>query len=800
MSERPRLLPIRERLVGKWQIPLLLVSAALLVGSLLQIETPEARTPFETLVQRIEAQIAGQMYRLAIGDCRKLLGTLQDRPEAEARQGRVHLLLARALALQADQLRRHTQASAREVIAAYQRAQAAGQQLAWHDHRHLGGAQEALDRFDAAVASYESALADPGVGPEALDIRKRVLELMRYPLEAPAEQMHAALDAFLADARPRPDLMQWAVTRKVDLFSSEGRSAEALALLEDLRPAFEPTAYREPFEYVVAWVLYQVGSYDEAEGRLRSLRNRLKVRNDVYAMSGWLLGRVVLRDDGPQRPAEALSFFREVVDSQATGLYADASRLGMGEALAMLERFGESLEQYKRVIDSLDDYTDSPILNREVVRASMTVVAEQLRKADRFETGLAFLASAATLVDPDDVELMSTYLQLLGDWRSGLARSLRRRAEQLPEKPEHETRRSQLYDRARGLFALAGETFLELAHINTLNEPRSAAATWQAADRFDEAGERLRTVAVLREFVRERPLDELAPRALSRLGQSLQALGRYEEAIEAYQENLRRFARTPDAGSALVPLARCFMALGSEYYDQAEKTCRLILEDSPIFTPQAPEFADALFLMADLLSRQGRYEEAIPRLQEAITRTPDDARVVQAEFLLGDAYRQSGLALREDLKNARFVGEKPRLWAEHVRRLEKAGELFGRLVVRYQDREAVELDELERLFLRYARLYEADCLFELGRYTEALKRYERAAWIYRDTPSMLAAYVQIVNCHAYLGQRTESRAALRRAQYLLKTIPEEQFADATLTGTRADWEQYFTWLEQSELF
>jgi tetratricopeptide (TPR) repeat protein len=305
-----------------------------------------------------------------------------------------------------------------------------------------------------------------------------------------------------------------------------------------------------------------------------------------------------------------------------------------------------------------------------------------------------------------------------------------------------------------------------LAYINTLNEPRSAAATWQAADRFDEAGERLRTVAVLREFVRERPLDKLAPRALSRLGQSLQALGRYEEAVAAYQENLRRFPRTVDAGSALVPLARCFMALGPEYYDQAEKTCRLILEDSPIFTPQAPEFADALFLMADLLSHQGRHEEAIPLLQEAIERTPDEARVVQAEFLLGDAYRQSGLALREDLKDPRFVGEKPRLRAEHVRRLEEASELFGRLVVRYQDREAAALDELEQLFLRYARLYEADCLFELGRYAEALKRYERAAWIYRDTPSMLAAYVQIVNCHAYLGQRTEARAALRRVQYL----------------------------------
>ncbi|GAG38555.1 unnamed protein product, partial [marine sediment metagenome] len=252
------------------------------------------------------------------------------------------------------------------------------------------------------------------------------------------------------------------------------------------------------------------------------------------------------------------------------------------------------------------------ILNREVVRASMTVVAEQLRRTGRLETALTFLVPASELVDPKDVELLSTYLQRLGDWRSGLARLLRRRAEELPPGPQHEAQRNELYERARALFASAGETFLELALVNTLNEPRSAAATWQAADRFDEAGARLRTIAVLREFVRERPLNELVPRALLRLGQSLQSLGRYQEAIEAYRENLARFPRTPDAGSALVPLARCYLALGPDYRDEAEKTCLLILEDSPIFTPQAPEFADALFLLGDLLSREGDFEAAIP--------------------------------------------------------------------------------------------------------------------------------------------------------------------------------------------
>ncbi|MCP4251284.1 MAG: tetratricopeptide repeat protein [bacterium] len=804
MSVRPELVRIRDRLAGKWQIPLLLVSVALLVGSLMQLEPPDAQVPVETLIQRIEAEIEGRMYGLAVTDCRRLLDALveRDRDADEGKlseeTGRVNLLLAQALALRADAPEGRSPAEAQGVIAAYEKAAAAGQTLTWQDHRRIGLAREWQQQFDAAVTSYEQAVA--GAGDEGLELRRRIIELMQHPLEVGDEKIHAALDSFLTDARDRPELMQWAVTRKVELLAAEGKTDEALTLLDQLRPLFEPTPYLSPFDYMVAWTLYRAAEFDRAEATLRDLRNRQTVRNEVTARSGWLLGRVVLRDDGPQRPAEALAFFREVVGSRATGLYADAARLGQAEALALLERFDQALEQYQFVIEVLGKYTDSRILNPDVVRTSMTVTAEQLSGEERFAQALAFLEPAAELVDRDDIEAMSTYLQRLGDWRSALARTLREEAAALPAEETSEQQRQALLDRSESLLLSAGETFLRLARINTPNEARAAAGAWRAADRFDEAGDRARAAAVLREFIRERPNHNLVSRALRRLGESLQALGRYDEAVDAYQENLRRFPRTPDAGSALVPLARCFLALGPEYYDQAEKTCRIILEDSPIFTPQAPEFADALFLLGDLLSRQGRFEETIPRLREAMQRYPDDSRRVRAEFLLGDAYRQSGLALREDLANARFMGERDRLRAEHVRRLEEAAKLFQRLIVRYEDRDATELDESEALFLRYARLYEADCLYELRRYAEALKRYERAAWIYRDTPLALAAYVQIINCHRYLGYPGEARAALRRAQYLVQAIPESQFAEAESNGRRADWEQYLTWVEQSELF
>jgi tetratricopeptide (TPR) repeat protein len=107
---------------------------------------------------------------------------------------------------------------------------------------------------------------------------------------------------------------------------------------------------------------------------------------------------------------------------------------------------------------------------------------------------------------------------------------------------------------------------------------------------------------------------------------------------------------------------------------------------------------------------------------------------------------------------------------------------------------------LDKLYLRHARLYLGDCLFSLQRYEEDLKHFERAAWIYKDIPSSLSAYVQIINCHVFLGQVDEARAALRRVQYLVKAIPDDAFGQALAPNSRDEWGEYFNWLDESGLF
>ncbi len=788
---------LRERIENKWQIPTLFVAVALLVGSIFQLKSTQEAPTFESKLAQLSARVEDGFYTSAIEYGTRLTG----RKEITAAQrGEVHQHLARAHYLRAERERRTTAEQAHVVQEEYSTALRLGAELSTPDLVRLGNTYTWEEEYSPAISYYEQAV-EASSGP-ALDIRRRIIELAMHELAYTPTELLPLVDALMEDAPDDSALLEWAAATRIDLLASEGRNAEALAFLDELRSRFASTRWEDAHEYLVSLVLYRLDRQDEAEERLRILRNRLSGWDELYAKSGWLLGRVVLSDGTPQRPAEALSFFRDVVSAAPATLYEAASRVGMGEALAALERFEESLEQYRRTLEALSEFSDSVLLSPEVIRASLTVVAENLRREGCIEAPLRYYEVAASLIDERDEELVSEYLQILGDLRAALGYSLRATAKALPPAEEDSAeRRAHLLDEVRYLFLEAGEAFQELARINLLNEARSAEATWRSADMFDEAGETRRTIAVLERFARERPENELVPRVLLRLGQAWQALGMFTEAVEAYRENLRRFPRTPDAGSGLIPLARCYLTLGGEENLRlAEKTLvDHILADSPVYTPEAEEFRDALFLLGELYSSEQRFEPSIAVLEEALERYPQDERAVGAQSLLANAYRHSALALKEDIKNTAKASEWPRMRDEMKSRLERAAELFSTLVHTFEESGEQELDALQTLALQQARLYQADCLFELGRYEEAVALYETAAFIYRDEPSALSAYVQVINCRLSLGQMEEAQAALRRAQYLLKIMPERVFEGDYIGQNREEWDRFLDWLGRAKL-
>ncbi|MCZ6868446.1 MAG: tetratricopeptide repeat protein, partial [Gammaproteobacteria bacterium] len=321
-----------------------------------------------------------------------------------------------------------------------------------------------------------------------------------------------------------------------------------------------------------------------------------------------------------------------------------------------------------------------------------------------------------------------------------------------------------------------------------------------AAELYARAGRRQRAVDLYNSFSSERPGHALVPRALLRVGQLNQAMGRLTEAIESYQTCYRRFPRTLDGARTLVPLAECYLALGPGNESLAEATLRIVTATSDVFTPQAPEFTDAAFLLGDVLSRVNEFERAIAVMEETLERFADDSRAGRTRFLLADAYRRSALALKLESADASFAGEIQQMQIEAASRFRHARDLYRRIIDEYESRGAESLGRLEKVYYRHATLYEADCHFETQDYRQALKLYEEAAAIFKDSPTGLAAYVQIINCHVFLGRPHEARAALARAEILVDSMSDAAFEGSVSPERREDWKRYLGWLNETELF
>ena len=785
---------LEERVAGKWQVPLLVVALVMLALSVMRLNPGPSELPFPEAIAQLNARVEVGRYVEAAEYATELLA----RGDATSvDQAHVHLALARVRSGWVEENGIPSAAVGTQIVEDFEIAIDYALPLTVGDIESMGKALEWRRAYADAVDRYEQAL-EMGVD-HPLDLRRHVLALRFNRLDTQPEEMVALLRDFLVDlGEERLDLRMWSVERLLDAYRSLGRFAEASTLLARHESALRDSEFEDRFRYLESWVLFETGHYDEAEIHLRVLRNHLSKTDEVYSMSGWLLGRVVLSDGGPQRPQEALSFFEDALKYLPQGPYAVASRIGMAEAQVMLEQHEGALDAYRFATEELATLQDPYPVSRDALRTSLGVAAETLRQADRIKDAIAYAAMAVSLVDRGDLEIASLHLHQLAQLQ--YLDALRK--EGLPDpgtEPSSRPPEAQS-DAGRTAFAAAASTYMDLARLESLNTRRAADASWWAAELYAHAGLRDRSAELYRRFSVENPTHALVPRALLRIGQLHQVSRRMHDAVAIYQECYRRFPRTLEGSRALVPLAESYMAMGPDFNELAEKTLLIVLGDSEVFTPKAAEFTDAMFLLGDVLTRSGQFERAISVLEESLERYPTDPRVWEARFRFGGAYRESGLALKADANAAKSPGELEQLRLESGNRFRTARKIYREFIVRYESRAPDSLNRLERTYLRHADLYEADCFFETQDYTRALALYEQAAGIYKDLPDALAAYVQIINSNVFLGKPDEARAALARALVLADAIPDATFAESLSPENRADWKRYLTWLGESGLF
>ena len=809
-----------RHLATRWQIPLLLGSCILFGWALWSLRPTPPQIPFS---QRLDHILALRKAGLPL-EASKLAEELLMSPERSAEeQARLHEALAEIIydveskapvknPVNLERLIRHYRLSVKET-----------EELSGEAFRRLGEAWEWLNRPTEAVKSYKQAIAKGH--NDSLRLRRRILDIEVGTGALSGDALARELDAFVASAGPnglRSDDLLWAAERRVDLYLQQGRYGDAETYLESLRPAVEKRANeaeRNRYEFLQAWVLYKEDRPEEAERVLRALRNRMTVRDDTDAASGWLLGKIV---QGYSAAEIALGLFDAVCETHFDGPYVAASKLGRGECLAQLERHNEALAAYRDAAAMLPKLAANPVVDEATVLISATGWYESMRASGRLSEALGYLQVAMGLIGPDDYRRQAIYIERQADLVSALAEQDLRLAERPSERGEPggtalAAERAEARERARRRLEQAGEDYLRLADLRTEDEAQAAAAVWKAADRFDQAGERMRSIDVLEAFVRGRPTSPRIPAALLRLGQAYQAVHRYPEAIQRYQRNVSEFLRTPAGLASIVPLAECYMAMGPSHAAEAEQTLLSILEEPPdrppLVTPAAAEFRDALFRIADLYVETGQFERAIVRLEEALSRYPEDPRILRARYRLAEAYRKSAAQISAALAEAKDLAPRDQLAAELHRRLQRARQLYDEVIAASDGRAPASRPaggerELQDAYVRLSYLYRADCLFdELEHgggtpqgYAEAIRLYEQAAWRFRSDPAALSAYVQIVHCYLRLGDLAHARTTLERARWILRGIPDSPEVWRVPGESKKTWSDYLAWLGNSPTF
>ena len=766
-----------NRLAHLWQAPLLLLSLGLFATAAYLFVHPAAGL---TLDQRIDIARVYLRYNrpeAALDHLNKLVSSERMPPSTEAR---IHLLLAESL--EAAQKLHHVSVATNHerIIEQTRLGLAQGGHADAEVYRRVGESYEALGKNAEALESYRRAMTmDPRRQPH---LQRKVIELQLAQADTgPAD---ASIDEFLKTEQLSDSERVWALQRKAQLLTTRGSYIDAKAILTAAQKLAVDTATQGETNYRLGYCLWKTGETAEAERVLRVARNQLKTASPLDADAAYALGRIRQDDNDPK---EAIAFYQAVLTSHPESNSALLSRLGRGECRIMLAQDDAGLNDLHELVARMVAIHASDKDKAEAI-AGLKRSSLLLAGREKYVGALEALSYEQSLQnDPP------------ADFYARLAAVYEQRANQLEKSnPENESAAGKIkrQQEVRELRTRGGDSWIACSRSLTVASDKDhGEAMWKGVELYDRAGNLQLVTSALELFAAERPEDGQTPEALLRLGRAYQASGLFDRAIAVFERNQMRYSKSLAASKSGVPLAQSYFAKGPNFYGRAEKVLLSVL-DNPILSPDAEEFEEALFELAQLYYRTDRYEEAVVRLEEMTQRYPNDARMPQMIFLMADSFRRSAGLLAQRMSSS-APGQAEAIVARKER-LSKAKTLYDKMVDRFRD--TMPTAEVEKLYLKLSYFYRADCLYDLGQYEEAIRLYDVASLRYQDDSSALSAYVQIVNAYCELGKFNEARHANERAKTLLLRMPADAFNDGAFPMPREYWDRWLKWTSNSGMW
>jgi len=775
-----------------WQLPLLLLGVGGVAGAIWYARAHPPENDFAGALAQAEELVTDGELAAAKVVLFDVVGANIEKAPPEVLP-RYHAVSADYVAAQVRGIEKPARENDEQVVAAYDRAKTSGwtltsDQLVRYAQSmvRLGRAQEA---FEAIEASGDASGAEALRRQVRRDALLGVLSGTSGAVRSP-EALLAAIDEFRADPALSAADEAWAAARAAEIRIAMRRYTDASdRLLIDLRRI-------------------------EGAGE--------EVPAPLFAELGGLLGES-LRLQG--RFAEALREFEHAQGLAQSGTpVAGAIDVGMGRALLALGRHAEADEAFDRAVkaEHRGALRHLALLGRAESRALSGRSSESARDFQEFrgfvhkgdvlpetvtDAERALLERADACLLDEEPEAALLYAQIAADLRPRaaagaaallrVATSSRETADKLLAAtgaassaaatidPEDRAKINRLLKQAGDAFAAHAAT----SEARAAQDGAFAASLWAAADCYDLAGWRDPAIGNFQAFVdASQPEDLRRAEAYWRLASLNHAEGAFDEAVKGYERAIAVAPNGPFAVQSVVPLARALASSGRTA--DAAQRLQGVVDGTFGLEPSAAEYYEALDLLARISFEKGDFVRSAEALREAIARRPDEPRVGELNFRLGESLRSVAREAREAAAKG-DVSEARRLEfaRDAAQRLEEARRSFEAAIVALAARED-SLDGLAADMLREAHLSRAHCAYDLGKYDDAISLYEAVDRKYPEHASSMIALIQIVNCCDALGDEVRSETAHRRAQLRLAQLPDEAFLAGGGILARESWERW----------
>lgn len=551
---------------------------------------------------------------------------------------------------------------------------------------------------------------------------------------------------------------------------------------------------------------------EEALQEFREVITNNKTTADIRRSAAYLKGETLRLLDRNREAISTLSGLRQSFPNSAEAVAA-----GLSEAEIQLEdgQMSDALETARHVVVDLGDVRlyDERWLPLSELRKRLLQLGRDMREANEFEASNR-LASYLPPVFPiaDSIELEAENFEAWG-----------KNLEETPASSASAKDRDQHRRQIDAKFLLAGDKYRELSRYK-LRSTDYPSILWKSIECYQKASQLNKANELLKDYLQyeERPK---RPRGLLALGQNYLNAGRWDDVIPPLERCLVEYPDHPGAYSVRLVMARALTE--KQKLEEATEMLLKNLYDGNL-RPDSQLWRDSLFELGNVIYRRGdqlflegeltttdnwdarlaklesSHKELIAatdRLNEAVSRFDKDRRALEARYAISRAYRSAARFPKQMLDSGRVTIDSIRrkLLVERRQLLESSLGGYRDLRQALGDaQDSMNVPESTQALLRNCYFGEADVLFELGQFDEAIAAYRNVGNRFMNEPEALEALVQIAECFRQLGQEDQAKRTLTQAEQLLNRIPSEADAKfkAVTRADRARWQQLLVWLKK----